>query len=487
MVHRWSFARGLALLTVCSGCPNALPELPSRPSDAGAQILLDPATALDAARRVVQIRRRGSGAGEAAGLRVFRGALSAADLGRLGRNEISASLEARRVAVFEYERGGEPISAPVEVLQPGDTYSVVTDPAILLGTFTVAADAPPALERFWPPADGGTGIEHVVYCSDSGALPEPEDVVLQPSGIAARILPGAGAAGDDSGCVHLSSAARLAADGGAVAPPDVGGRALDPELLRGGAGPLLTGAPCQGAELEFGAGCVRVSDDRVFLRSTDQPILWILSGGITLVRSAAPGATLEIGGLMPDTDYRIDIGMVDLASRYYAAAAEFRTLVSAPHLVINEVLANAVGAEPAQEWVEIANDGRTAVDLKDWTIEDVGGVTALPAASLAPGAYALIVADAYDPASAGDVPPSADALLVRVARLGKNGLSNSGEALRLRDPAGQLLSTFPAIAAPRAGVSAARRTLSTPDDDSGGFGLHANPGASPGGPNTVEP
>ena len=34
-----------------------------------------------------------------------------------------------------------------------------------------------------------------------------------------------------------------------------------------------------------------------------------------------------------------------------------------PHVVINEVLANPVGGEPAQEWVELYNDGRAPAVL----------------------------------------------------------------------------------------------------------------------------
>jgi hypothetical protein len=165
----------------------------------------------------------------------------------------------------------------------------------------------------------------------------------------------------------------------------------------------------------------------------------------------------------------------------------FRTLVAAPHVVINEVLANAIGPEPAQEWVELFNDGRTAVDLAGWTLEDVGGVALLPTASLQPGGFALVVADSYDAASSYDVPPAPATLIVRVARLGKSGLSNAGEPLRLLSPDGQLESAFPGLVAARAGVSIARLDPSTADTDLAGFGEHASPGASPGAPNALEP
>jgi hypothetical protein len=245
--------------------------------------------------------------------------------------------------------------------------------------------------------------------------------------------------------------------------------------------------PCVLGEIEFGAGCARVSDDRIGVRSTEQPLLWILSGAISAVRPAAPRADIQFEGLLPATQYHVEIGMVDRASRYYLTSADFRTLASAPHVVINEVLANAIGPEPEQEWVELVNDGRTSVDLGGWVLEDVGGATVLPSQSLDAGSYALITNASYDPASGFDVAPQPGTLLVRVEHLGKNGLSNSGEPLRLTTPAGDVISTFPAVAAPNAGVSVARRTPSASDLDPASFAPHASPGASPGAANVLAP
>jgi hypothetical protein len=163
-------------------------------------------------------------------------------------------------------------------------------------------------------------------------------------------------------------------------------------------------------------------------------------------------------------------------------ALEIETAVARPHVVLNEVLADALGAEPAQEWIEIVNDGSVAVDLSGMTLADAGGNVALPAAPLEPGGFALLVredfrAEDQDPALAEDV------LVVRVPVLAKNGLGNSGEALALHDASGALLSRFPALASKRAGVSLARRRPEAPDSDPASFAAHAAPGASPGAPN----
>ena len=56
-----------------------------------------------------------------------------------------------------------------------------------------------------------------------------------------------------------------------------------------------------------------------------------------------------------------------------------------PHLVINEVLANPIGPEPHQEWVELYNDGAVAAELADFALCDIGGEAWLPEAVLEPG------------------------------------------------------------------------------------------------------
>jgi hypothetical protein len=154
--------------------------------------------------------------------------------------------------------------------------------------------------------------------------------------------------------------------------------------------------------------------------------------------------------------------------------------------VLNEVLANPSGQEPDQEWVEIVNGGSSHFDLAGYILEDSGGEVTLPSAELAPGEHALIVSESYDSASEVDVPPGEGTRLVRVPRLAQSGLSNSGEALRLRSPSGEVVSRFPATPPPKPGVSVARRDPSTLDDDLRGFGYHAGPGQSPGEPNTLE-
>src|SRR5690606_36652238 len=117
--------------------------------------------------------------------------------------------------------------------------------------------------------------------------------------------------------------------------------------------------------------------------------------------------------------------------------AAFTTGSPRPRVVVNEVYADANGPEPEMEWVELANAGTSAAQLAGYVLEDVGGQTELPYAELAPGAYALVVNESYQEDTDFDLAFDPCALVIRVPRLGKNGLSNAGELVRLRLPAGE--------------------------------------------------
>jgi hypothetical protein len=110
----------------------------------------------------------------------------------------------------------------------------------------------------------------------------------------------------------------------------------------------------------------------------------------------------------------------------------FETPPALPPIAITEVLANAAGPEPAQEYVEIRNLGADVVSLAGLRLEDSKGGDDLPPLELAAGGYALVVASSYDEAQGQDPAPRAGTLLVRVdTRIGADGLANGGELVRL--------------------------------------------------------
>src|SRR5690606_43774 len=104
------------------------------------------------------------------------------------------------------------------------------------------------------------------------------------------------------------------------------------------------------------------------------------------------------------------------------AEVSIATGAARPRIVIDEVLANAAGPEPMQEWVELVNDGLEPVDTEGLALEDLGGSTPLPSAILAPGARAIVAREDFVLDDGLDVAVSPDVVVLRVEQLGKNGL-----------------------------------------------------------------
>ena len=146
---------------------------------------------------------------------------------------------------------------------------------------------------------------------------------------------------------------------------------------------------------------------------------------------------------------RVFARAVDLAGNVAeSTAVEWTVPASMPPIAITEIRANPVGPEPAQEFVEVKNLGDAPVDLGGFAIEDAKGKDALPMMFLAPGAYALIVPSGFDATNSEDTLPAANTPLVRIdTRIGSDGLSNSGETVRLRASDGTLVSSYSAATA----------------------------------------
>jgi len=228
---------------------------------------------------------------------------------------------------------------------------------------------------------------------------------------------------------------------------------------------------------------VRVADDRLYGRSPKAPVLWSIStSGIEHTFAALPEEPFVIAMLSPSTSITMDVVALDNRGEALHATFSATTLPPMPHVVLNEALANPLGPEPQQEWVELVNDGLAPADLAGYVLADVGGETPLPQAVLSPGAYALIVNETFDESGESDPPPAPETLILRVPKLGKSGLSNEGEALKLLDANKATVSRLPASPKPKPGMSLARRTPSTPDGLAESF-LTATP--TPGQANSL--
>jgi Lamin Tail Domain len=113
-----------------------------------------------------------------------------------------------------------------------------------------------------------------------------------------------------------------------------------------------------------------------------------------------------------------------------------------PALVISEVLANPAGSETTQEFVELYNRGDSSEDLGGLRLADKSGSDVLPQAALAPGAYAVVVPEGFS-VDGKDPAPRDGAVVVRVSgRLGSDGLSNTGEPVRLLTAKDEVISQY---------------------------------------------
>jgi hypothetical protein len=228
------------------------------------------------------------------------------------------------------------------------------------------------------------------------------------------------------------------------------------------------------APLAFGPGCAALLDDRLLARAPEARMFWQVGGAVDWLGDVPPGAPFVIAPLPPDSAVSLGVSAIDVAGRVHAGRVGGTTLPAMAHVVIGEVLANPLGAEPQQEWVELQNTGLAPADLGGMVLADIGGEVVLPAASLPPGAFALVVGEAFLEDDGLDPPVPPGALVLRVEKLGKTGLSNSGEPLELRGAAGAVLSRFPPTPKPKPGGSVARVDPLAPDGVASSF-AHAIP------------
>jgi hypothetical protein len=237
---------------------------------------------------------------------------------------------------------------------------------------------------------------------------------------------------------------------------------------------------CQTHELAIEMGCVTVMDDRILVRPTVANTLWLITGD---TQGWFVSERLDAGvirGLTPNAESVLKFQTLLASGVHTQSELSLHTIGLSPHVVINEVLADPLGPEPQNEWVELYNDGVGSVNLEGWTLEDEGGAVELPNIQLAPFGYALLVNDTYERSAELDVVPDEDVFLVRLPSLGKSGLSNQGETLRLLDNSGMVVSSFPGSPKPVAGVSVARREPWFVGAQTRAFALHGTPFASPG-------
>lgn len=225
--------------------------------------------------------------------------------------------------------------------------------------------------------------------------------------------------------------------------------------------PTLAKLACALDEQEHAGTCALAMDDAFALRAqANEPVfaeLLALPARAGFLAALDP-LQIELRGLAANTPCRF-LRLTDLAENQLelplcgALPSELATVT------IDEVRADPLGPEPAQEYVELLNFGTKAVVVEGFSLTDdaftKGHALSMPS-PLLPGERVLAVGPDFDRhhPSDGSVP---DALrLIRLAA--PLSLSNDGCALFLRDAAGRRLSAAPRLGPDRAGQCVARVT-----------------------------
>jgi hypothetical protein len=435
-------------------------------------------------------------------LRLYQGELSEYHQQRIHKGELPNTLLEREVPVTSWvDRSADAghaqrvMSQAQGPLDPGASYTWAWLGQGPLLSFAVGAPQAAGWRRLWPTRDGGFW-GYAAYCQNpigivedaGGGVPrEPTarsvvDLTFEPGAHAVAIRNGLGLLdlGQDQ-CLHFEIDAQPLPE--LLVPPlAIAGEAFDPAPLRVQGSDTVSPLSCEGVWQSLGPGCVQVQDDRIAIVSPSSPTLWLLATSEQRYYGVERGPFV-MRGFAPARDYILQFvsHLVD-GSRYQGRVA-LTTASARPHVIINEVLANPLGAEPEQEWVELYNEGSSASDLDGWVLSDGAGESVLPSVVLLPGEYLVITSEQYAP-EGEDVPIAEGVAVVRVPSLGSHGLGNSGEVVQLISESGQLQSRFAARGASTGGVSIARVSPEASDDDADSFAPHGEPGASPGARNT---
>ncbi|MSP25759.1 MAG: lamin tail domain-containing protein [Myxococcales bacterium] len=502
-----------ALLT---GCMPGLPDAPvdDEPGPATTDDALPwsvtvlPDGHLQRAPSALRLRVRlapGAGLGplDATQLMLFSGEITAGQLSHFADARISEALQARLVPALTWPLDDEEaILAPTELLEPGVSYTLASaSPRFSVGLTIDDADEVPTMRYAWPPGGQSASGAQGVWCGEAELPLLMNEVSLAPRGVHATLQRGVTAGELSTRCVYLESGTmppnysgellpplfvrRPGAIGLAHAPEERLAR-LEPQLLarRVELPAPLASADCQGELVPFGPACALVEDDRVVLAMPDAALFFsvvaLSGGGFEQVFTSTPGGVV-LHPFAPSSTPTLMVTSIDDAGYTRSAVVTLATKPPMSHVILSEVFANPLGPEPAQEWVELYNDGLVPALLGGSRFRDIGGETVLPEAVLAPGQYALVVGEDYVDNGEYDAAPAPGTLILRVPRLGKSGLANSGEPLELINIEGKVLSRFPALKT-KAGRSVFRIAPKSLD----GFMTSEPNGATPGAANVEE-
>jgi hypothetical protein len=393
----------------------------------------------------------------------FEGDLAA----RLAHARRSTSLLARSVPVQVEQAAHELRVRPAQALEPGTPYTLLwlLDEAAAQ-TFPFAVSADPALGARWVESwpsheasvathvarallrfDGYVAADlpsHVHLLDEAGTTlasqvePFRCQALGLPAGDCAWVTPAAALPRGTRYTLSLDAGLRTLT--GATVAPQRASFAVSSELDT--SAPRFLEPRCALDEQRVDALCMRVEREHWVVRGNlDQSAL------ITLT-ALSDGAARSTAGLSHANGFELQLAASNLRALSVRAenlAGQARDLSltidpppALPALVIDEVMADPRGKEPAQEWIELLNSDLTPVSLMGFSLStdesERGRAITLPVV-LAPSERVLLVGPEFDArdVSDGDLPAS----LRRVPLAGSLSLANAGGVLMLRDAGGR--------------------------------------------------
>lgn len=348
------------------------------------------------------------------------------------------------------------IDTGVPTHQGQHTDAGVFQAPLLLATWPAdgAAGVPDELPRAWIAIASGGPLQQVRtgWRGPQGAVPHrAEERPCGEMGVEASV------------CLRLDPLVRLDAglhqlglDEGSL---DVRGEPIEPTFaeFQVTALPVDPALPstgeCERDEERVAGFCLLRGDDSLRVRAflTASAIVELGAAGL-VTRALAERAevTLRLPGLDPDTFYSLRVTATGLDGSAHLLETLVRTHPPLMTLTITEVLADPLGPDPAQEYVELLNYGEEPVPLMGLRLADDPsreGDLVTSSLRVPPGGRVLLVSEHFEPdAMEGDAPIPAGLPLVRLAGpIATGGLTNGGEPLFLRDAQNRRLAAVPAL------------------------------------------
>jgi hypothetical protein len=255
--------------------------------------------------------------------------------------------------------------------------------------------------------------------------------------------------------------------------------------------PVILPAACVDGQILKGGVCLlqRAMTSLVFFNTSESASVEINwpegTKGIILSKSPATAHEVLVTGLKEGEKYQLQVALTDGANN------KTETLIfvegsSGYTVSITEIMADPNGAEPAQEFVEIANYGTADIDISGWMIDDNGDANGdlIPQGSILKAhEVALLVSESYNPLDTLDPSPVDGTHIIRLtSAIGTSGLKNSeAESVELYDAAGELVSFYNGSAGkPEPGNSVVKTIAELPDNAEESWVLQTAGTADPG-------